>query len=503
MAIDPRRRRVLTQGVGLAALLAMGSGAALFVRRGATASPWTAPGPYGPLVDAVDGTTGRVLLKLPQGFSVRSLAWSGDPMEDGAPMPDRHDGMAVVRAEGGALTLIRNHERNLGPRVGEGGEPVACYDRAEVPLLGTFGGGCTATVVSADGRARHRSALAGTLVNCAGGPTPWGSWLSCEEIVLKGDALGALDHGFVFEVTDPWRGAASPRPIHDMGWMRHEAAAVNPGTGAVYLTEDAGPDSGLYRFLPKDPRPQAGALARGGRLQMLAVHGQDGADLDRPAAGARMRTRWVDVPDPRQAPAAWSAAVAGLPEVLGSGPSGPWLQGRSAGAARFVRLEGAWWREGRLWFTDTAGGEAGSGVLWSLEDSPRGGQLTAVFVARGETHADHVDNVTLSPVGGVLMCEDGGGRDEGGGGRDGRGGSRLLSLDEQGAAFAFAENACVLEAPLPGRPTIDAGDYRSQEFAGACFAPDGRTLFVNIQTPGVTLAITGPFERGPLGRRVT
>ena len=129
-----------------------------------------------------------------------------------------------------------------------------------------------------------------------------------------------------------------------------------------------------------------------------------------------------------------------MPDILGSGASGPFRQGRAAGGARFDRLEGAWHRDGRLWFTDTAGGDAGCGVLWSLQDDAGDGRLTALLVAAAESEADHLDNVTVSPRGGVLMCEDGGGRGPGHT-PDGGLGSRLIGVDARGGAFAFAENA--------------------------------------------------------------
>ncbi|MEM7610571.1 MAG: alkaline phosphatase PhoX, partial [Pseudomonadota bacterium] len=111
------------------------------------------------------------------------------------------------------------------------------------------------------------------------------------------------------------------------------------------------------------------------------------------------------------------------------------------------------------------------------------------------TVADNPDNITVSPRGGILVCEDGGGLVI----DDQRAlGTRLIGIDHSGGSFVFAENNFVLESTISDKPFIAPNDYRGSEFAGATFSPLGRILFVNIQTPGITFAIEGPWWRGGL-----
>src|SRR6185503_12528662 len=157
------------------------------------------------------------------------------------------------------------------------------YDR-----LGT--GGTTTLWVDADRNlVRSFASLAGTFRNCAGGPTPWGSWLSAEECVYMPGALDPLAkdrrpdvgerHGYVFEVSAHAESLAEPRPLRGMGRFYHEAVAVDPATGFVYLTEDRD-DGLLYRYRPDAMKGQrnafdlkVGDLARGGTLEALRIFG--------------------------------------------------------------------------------------------------------------------------------------------------------------------------------------------------------------------------------------
>lgn len=418
---------------------------------------------FGPLLDDPEG-----IIALPEGFSYRILSPWGERMTDGFRVPSRHDGMGAFPGPRGTTILVRNHEVNPGddPESSAFGADLSLLERLDPALLydgGTDGapafGGTTTLVydTSAQTLESHHLSLAGTLVNCAGGPTPWGSWISCEEITRRAGGDLARDHGFNFEV--PARadgGVVEPVPLEAMGRFMHEAVAVQPSSGIVYQTEDRG-DGLLYRFLPSVP----GRLTAGGRLQALAV--RDAPQLDTRNFDARaiepgrpMAVEWIDVRDPTS------------PE------DDLRYRGFSAGAARFARGEGIWYGNDEVFIACTNGGPARKGQIWRYRPSPdegspserdRPGTLELFVEPNDGALVENADNLTVAPWGDLVVCEDGTGDDY------------LVGITPAGEIYKLARN-------LNG----------NGEFAGACFSPDGTTFFVNMQVDGWTLAITGPWS---------
>lgn len=398
-------------------------------------------------------------LALPEGFSYVLFGVEATPMSDGRPTPGRHDGMAAFPLPSGNIRLIRNHEDVDGPV----GRPVGGLGAAYDPR----GGGGTTSLeieITPDGEprlVRDFVSLGGTFFNCAGGPTPWGSWLSCEETTAGPLGGFARPHGYVFEVPSSAEEEVDATPLEAMGHFVHEAVAVDPLTGIVYETEDR-LTGGFYRFVPEQP----GNLAAGGRLQMLAVQGRPNYDTrTRQAARSPLPVTWVEIEDP---------------DPLGaeSNPLAVFGQGHAQGGAIFGRLEGCWYGDRGVYFISTNGGDRGLGQVWRYLPREKGAEvLFLVYESPGESVLDGPDNITLSPRGGLVICEDGGGQ------------NYLRGIDGKGRLFDFALNLT-----------------NTREFCGATFSPDGQTLFVNIQGDGrsgagnlgMTFAIRGPWGDGPL-----
>ncbi|MBB3778748.1 hypothetical protein FHY16_001491 [Xanthomonas campestris] len=509
---DPARRQVLKGSAAVMAAGALGSLSALQSRQAQAANSASpplqlapVPSRYGPLAPVADQSTGLPLLQLPRGFSYRSFGWSGDRMDDGQPCPDRHDGMAVVGLRrpdwrpgsdplrGLEYVLIRNHERGAATPF----RAPAMYDTGLVSGTQLAGGGTTTLSYGRRGWGSLEPSLGGTLVNCAGGPTPWGTWLSCEEIKTNAVSSTGRKHGYVFEV-DPDSQRTTGRPLVGLGRFSHEAVAIDPRTGIVYLTEDDRNKAGLYRFIPNDRRGRNGSLENGGRLQAARVRGRRNADLTVASIGQQFQLEWVDIAEPDLD---GIAAPAGFPDIGANDTlSGPFAQAWADGALRMSRGEGIWYSYGKLFIVDTSTGVDaqgrrgyGNGAVWVLDLFTQ--RLSALFVSGNQLAAHNPDNVTVSARGGVVLCEDGGESPD-----DYGPGARLLGLTRGGESFYLAKNNVQLTSQQIANAgkTIAEGDYRDTEFCGACWDPLARTLFVNIQTPGITLAITGPWERGPL-----
>lgn len=406
----------------------------------------------GPLGPVRDDTTGLPLLLLPAGFRYMSFGWTGDAQADGIATPAAHDGMAAFATGPGRTRLIRNHEVRIGAGAPAGIGRNLVYD----PLTG--GGTSTLDFDTAAGKltASH-SSIAGTGVNCAGGPTPWGSWLTCEETMDQpGTAAVSRPHGYVFEV--PLVGAAEPEPLRAMGRFIHEAAAIDPATGIVYETEDR-TLAGFYRFTPN----KRGLLASGGTLEMLAIARSPLYDTRiRPVVGRSLPVSWVTIDRPD--------------DPANPDPAAVFRQGYAKGGAIFARLEGAWYGDGRIFIVATSGGTQKLGQVFAFD--PEKQELTLVFESPNGAVAKNLDNVTVSPRGGLVVCEDGGGQPQ-----------RVHGLTRDGHIFPFVQNNVVLDGERNGF----RGDFRTREFAGAVFSPEGDWLFVNAQAPGITFAITGDW----------
>lgn len=422
---------------------------------------------YGKLIPDPNG-----IIDLPQSFSYRVISRSGDRMDDGLWVPGNHDGMAAFPASNGKTILVRNHELradhlNLSP-FGPGNQLFNQVDPAKVYDSGNgvrpaLGGTTTLVYDTKTGKLeKHYLSLSGTLRNCAGGPTPWNSWISCEEDTQRSGGAFEKEHGYNFEVpASESGGLANPIPLKAMGRFNHEAVAVDPKTGIVYQTEDR--NNGLiYRFIPDQP----GKLAAGGHLQALKLKDIKSANTtnwtnrDNIPVGQPMDVEWLDVEN-----------VESPADDLRS-------QGFGKGAAIFARGEGMWYGKNDIYFACTNGGSNRMGQIWRYVPSPfegtpeenqKPGQLELFIEPNNSALLENADNVTFAPWGDLILCEDGSGQ------------QFLVGVTPQGKIYKFAKNS-----------------LNTSEFAGATFSPDGSALFVNIYSPGLTLAIIGPWRKEPL-----
>ena len=397
------------------------------------------------------------LLDLPEGFHYNVISSFGNSMSDGLHVPDRADGMGCLPVEGSSeqVVLIRNHE--LHPKhIDTQPKPIQqhmsslAYDTYKSGTA--LPGGTTSIVYNLKTQTVEREfvSLTGTVRNCSGGVTPWGTWLTCEESVDKAYGKAGSDHGYIFEVPANASSMTDPQPLKAMGRFNHEAACVDPKTGIVYLTEDRG-DSLLYRFVPK----QYGKLDQGGVLQALVVKGRPQFDTRNWSSNNMPLATWLSVE--------W---------VTLDNPESPEddlrKQGYSKGAALFARGEGIHWGNGEMYFCCTNGGKKQLGQVMRLVPSASGtdDKLQLFLESQDKNLYNFGDNLTVCPNGHLLVCEDQ---------YTDVVDNHLRGVTPQGEVYNFAKL------------------HVQTELAGACFSPDGKTLFVNVYSPSKTLAITGPW----------
>ena len=406
-------------------------------------------------------------LDLPKGFSYKIISKSGTPMSDGLLVPGRPDGMGTFLDKMGNTVIVCNHEnkpyRQEHSPFGSDNERLSLLDQNM--LYDTGGGvkpglGGTTTMIYDEAQGvvtNHYMSLAGTFNNCAGGVSPWGSWITCEEDVTRADGKTILqDHGYVFEVPMDAKGLVAPVPIKPMGRFHHEAVAIDPISGCVYLTEDRY-DGLFYRYIPNEKEN----LHAGGRLQVLAVRDQDQLDTrnwesKKVHKNQSLEVYWMDIDD------------------VESPEDDLRYRGFEAGAARFARGEGIWMGDGELFFACTNGGPEYFGQVFRYKCSPYEGtekestkppMLDLYAESNDKTVLHMCDNLTVAPWGDLLLCEDNGSL------------NHIRGIDKNGEIYTFACNR-----------------VSNSELTGIVFSPSGKTLFVNVQESGHTVAITGPWE---------
>jgi secreted PhoX family phosphatase len=411
----------------------------------------------------------KKILDLPKEFSYKVISKAGDKMDDGFYVPYLADGMGTFEGFDGVTIILRNHEIRFENQdwIGAFKGKKKLWEKLDKelifdtypdgrPLLGAV----TTLVYDTKKKkliSQHLS-LIGTINNCSGGTTPWGTWISCEENCENAGEVCLLNHGYAFEIPASIEPKiVKPVPLTVMGRFTREGIAVDPKTNVIFQTEDK-TDSLFYRFIPNKP----GELLEGGRLQCLAV--VDKAQLDtrnwkvqKIAPGTTFEVHWIDLDNPD------------------SEEDDLRLRGFDKGAALFASGEGIFYHEGTVYFACTNGGTDAKGQIWKYFPSPYEGTpketvspgKLELFVEPNDPEIlDHPDQLTVTPWGDIFVCE------------DGSGDQYVVGITPERQFYKFARNA------------VD-----ETELAGVCYSPDKTTMFLNNMKSGLTFAITGPWKK--------
>jgi secreted PhoX family phosphatase len=424
-----RRREFLKAGLTVAGGLALGPN---FWERLYAAPAQPGPSPYGPLQAAdING------LMLPAGFTSRVIARAGLPVVP-APYiwPIFPDGAACFPADDGGWNYVVNSETPSHGALPDGVQRL---------------GGASAIHFNAQGKITDAyRVLSGTRTNCAGGATPWGTWLSCEEFDDGDDGGSTASAGRVWECDPTGKNKAIRRDA--LGAFEHEAAAVDPATHQVYLTEDKG-DGRFYRFTP-------------------ASFSGTPSDLDAGTLAAAQLIGPADGP--------WNVAWDVIPD-----PSATEVQTRKQVAATtpFRGGEGCFHDDGIVYFTTK-----GDNKVWRFHVASQ--TMDILYDAadppnQGDTVLSGVDNVVVSRSGDVFVAEDGGNME-----------IVMITPDNVVAPVlrATGPQHGLFENPLPD----PAGEVPLvSEITGPTFSPDGSRLYFSSQRGfvlGITYEVRGPFR---------
>jgi secreted PhoX family phosphatase len=382
------------------------------------------------MVPPLSATPDENNLLIPQGFKSRVIATANQPVPGTTFLWHTDpDAGAVFPAEDGGWVYVSNREFLPGGvnaiRFDAEGEIVSAYN----VLPGAL-----------------------TKINCGGGVTPWGTWLSGEE----------TDLGYIWEC-DPFDTTGTNVTRWDgCGTFAHEAATVDAATNNFYLTEDQ-PDSAFYRFLPATPNV-GGVPSTAGTLQALKIVGVTQEELDTGGAKGPWPVEWVDIanPNPLQ-----------LPEVPAEfQPQPPTrTQGHALGAHAFNGSEGIWWQNGMVYFTTK-----GDRRVWAHDIAAQTLEVLYDDFGIENPIIDSVDNIVMTPGGDIIIVEDKGDPTQ-----------QATAIQPDGAIAVLVQ--------LVGQD--------DSEVTGPAFSPDGRFFYFSSQrgpgaggttgTAGITYCIEGPW----------
>lgn len=446
-----------------AAGVGLGLGSTFWQTAFATPAP-LGPGPYGPIDQRRPDENGII---LPAGFRSRVIARTGDLVPGtNFVWPTAPDGQATFPTGDGGWILVTNSEWASAELLRGVGFPSES--------AGALGAGVSAIRFARNGRiADAYRILAGSDINCAGGPTPWGTWLSGEEWDFVGVTKPQLAAAFGPAAADYFFREGSVRagqmwecdptrpsegvPLPALGLFQHEAAAVDVSTNVVYLTEDQR-NGLLYRFVPDSPNIGGRPDLSSGSLQAAQVLDPGGV-----VTGSSAVT-WIPVPDP--------TATGGVPTRF-----------QLPAATRFQRGEGMWFDSGVVYFTTTSDDR-----VWAYDCASA--EISVIYdraTAGPDAPLSGADNLTVHPfTGDLYVAEDGGNME-------------LVTITSPDDPNGRVSAPFARFTPAAGVPQVGT------ELTGPCFDPSGTRLYVSsqrgIQTSsfpfpqqGITYEITGPFR---------